>query len=264
MKKQGNNFKDRYNKLYLHGYREKLSEYEFARWNALDHFVRNVSKLDDNRIKKVLDYGSGIGLFTGLWKKLFPRSTLYFCDVSTVALKRLKKNYPEFKSSCAEIKESKAQFKNNSFDLVVSIEVMEHVGNLNDYLKDIYRVLKPGGIFIWTTPCGNCFSIEHIFNIFNDQIEKTKEGNTRWKWEDRTHLRRLKSREIKKELETYGFTNIFFRFRAHFFSFFCTNYMRGPLTKIGEKMMSLDYLLFRRIPNGASMIGYAEKSYDKN
>jgi len=35
--------------------------------------------------------------------------------------------------------------------------------------------------------------------------------------------------------------------------------MRWPLSRLGEKMMLLDYFLFRIFPNGASMIGAARK-----
>ena len=176
-----------------------------------------------------------------------------------MALEKLISKYPEFKFKCAEVKENTAPFAEDFFDVVVSIEVMEHVENLNVYLNAIYRVLTPGGIFIWTTPCANRFSIEHVFNVFTNQIEKTSEGYRRWKWEDPTHIRRMKSNEIKDKLQEVGFIDVWFRFRAHFFSYICTRLFKGCLQKLGERMMSLDYSLFRRLPNGASMLGYAEK-----
>ena len=246
---------DIYDERYLKGYRESLSGYEFARWIALDHFIRKILKLSD--IKTVLDYGSGSGLHVDLWRKVFPLSDLYFCDISSVALEKLISKYPEFKFKCGEVKENRAAFENDFFDVVVSIEVMEHVKNLNDYLNDIYRLLKPGGVFIWTAPCANRFSIEYMYNKLSNQVEETSEGYRKWKWEDITHLRRLKSNEIKNKLQEIGFNNVGFRFRAHLFSFVCTRLFRGPLRKLGERMMFLDYYLFSRLPNGASMIGVA-------
>lgn len=244
-----------YDRRYLSSYRESLSGYEFARWTALDHFIRKTLKL--NNVQTVLDYGGGSGLHVDLWKKVFPTADLYFCDISSVALEKLISKNPEFEFNCKEVKENRASFDNDFFDVVISIEVMEHVENLNDYLNDIYRLLKPGGIFIWTTPCANCFSIEHIYSVLTKQIEKTSNGYRKWKWESQSHLRRLKSTEIKNKLLEIGFNNIKFRFRAHFFSFVCTRWFRGPLRELGEKMMLLDYSLFRKFPNGASMIGSA-------
>lgn len=247
---------DIYDKRYTGSYRENLSGFEVARWKALEHFIAKTIK--PNSHLKILDYGSGSGLHVDLWRKLFPTSELFFCDISIVALEKLTNRYPEYESNVAEFRNNKAQFEDHMFDVIVSIEVMEHVEDLGDYLNDVHRLLKPNGIFIWTTPCGNKFSIEHIYNVFTNQIEKTNEGYRRWKWEDPTHIRRLKSSEIKPILLEHGFNEVRFRFRSHLFSFVCSRLCRGPLRKVGEKLMSLDYLLFRKLPNGASMIGFAK------
>ena len=249
--------KECYDRRYLTGYRDSLYGYEIARWKAIEHFIEKILKL--NKIKTVLDYGCGSGLHVNLWKKVFPFAEIYFCDISFVALEKLVKKYPEFKLKCVEVKEDRAPFNNDFFDVIVSIGVMEHVEDLNNYLRDIYRLLKPGGIFIWSTPCANRFSIEYVYSKLTNNIERTDGGYRRWKWEDIGHLRRLKSNEIKSKLQNIGFGNIGFRYRAHLFSFMCTYLFIGPLRKIGERLMLLDYYLFRKLPNGASMIGYAIK-----
>ena len=64
-----------YYNRYSGGYREALSGYEVARWHALHHFIRNVLKL--NNIQRVLDYGSGSGLYINLWKQVFPDANLF-------------------------------------------------------------------------------------------------------------------------------------------------------------------------------------------
>lgn len=40
----------------------------------------------------------------------------------------------------------------NSFDYVVSFQVIEHIENDKKYVSEIHRVLRPGGKFILTTP----------------------------------------------------------------------------------------------------------------
>jgi len=42
--------------------------------------------------------------------------------------------------------------EDNSFDYVVSFQVIEHIPADNKYVEEIYRVLRPGGKFIVTTP----------------------------------------------------------------------------------------------------------------
>lgn len=40
----------------------------------------------------------------------------------------------------------------NAFDGVVSFQVIEHLHDDRQYLSEVYRVLKPGGVFLLTTP----------------------------------------------------------------------------------------------------------------
>lgn len=44
------------------------------------------------------------------------------------------------------------QFEDNTFDSIVSFQVIEHVKKDVDFLKEIHRVLKPGGVAVITTP----------------------------------------------------------------------------------------------------------------
>jgi SAM-dependent methyltransferase len=41
-----------------------------------------------------------------------------------------------------------------SYDTVISVEVLEHVEEDEKFVKEVYRVLRPGGVFIMTTPNG--------------------------------------------------------------------------------------------------------------
>jgi len=252
-----NNARDLYDERFRKGYRASLSGYEVARWHALRHLITRILRRQDARV--VLDYGSGSGLHVDLWNTVFPEADLYFCDISGVALDKLRKSYPRYAANCALVEHDAAGFRDNLFDVVVSVEVMEHVEHLEAYLRDVLRLLKPNGCFVWTTPCGNILSIEHAYAALMGKIETTEEGYRRWRFEDPSHLRRLKSREIEEMMKSLGFRDIGFRFRAHFFSFLSDRFLRGRMRKVGDNLMRLDYSLFRRLPNGASMIGYAVK-----
>lgn len=43
-------------------------------------------------------------------------------------------------------------FKDSSFDAVVSFEVFEHIFNIDEVVKEIFRVLKPGGTLLISVP----------------------------------------------------------------------------------------------------------------
>lgn len=42
-----------------------------------------------------------------------------------------------------------------SFDYVIAVEVLEHVDRDRDFLRNVRRVLRPGGTFLMTTPNGD-------------------------------------------------------------------------------------------------------------
>jgi SAM-dependent methyltransferase len=44
---------------------------------------------------------------------------------------------------------------NASFDCVVAVEVLEHVEEDESFVREVKRVLKPGGLFLMTTPNGD-------------------------------------------------------------------------------------------------------------
>ena len=45
-----------------------------------------------------------------------------------------------------------AEFESNYFDVVTLLDVIEHLANPSKYLKEIYRILKPGGLLFMDTP----------------------------------------------------------------------------------------------------------------
>jgi len=250
-----------YDKRYEGGYRSRLEGYEVARWKALAHFFgKGLGKKVASK-GKILDYGAGNGLYYPLWQRLFPLADIYCCDISPVAREKFIQNYSFHPEHYGLVVNKRIPFNDDSFDLIVSIEVMEHAENLDNFLKEAWRVLKVGGIFVWTTPCANAGSIEHIYSHSTANVEKTADGFRKWKWEDPSHIRRLKSGEVKYLLENLNFFDIHFRFRSHFFSFICSRLAERKKLgqKAAEKMIELDYKLFRLLPNGASMIGLAKK-----
>lgn len=48
-----------------------------------------------------------------------------------------------------------------SFDCVVAVEVLEHVDRHREFLQQVRRVLRPGGMFLMTTPNGDSVPTPH-------------------------------------------------------------------------------------------------------
>jgi len=55
-------------------------------------------------------------------------------------------------------------FKDNSFDLIITQDILEHVENPYLAFKEIYRVLKPNGIHLFTVPIDNNKKTFHYFD----------------------------------------------------------------------------------------------------
>lgn len=89
--------------------------------------------------------GRGIGLLNGQCKSFTA------IDKIGEAITKLRKNYPNALFIDAVIPPF-SQIADNSMDTVISFQVIEHIKDDLEFLKEIYRVLKPGGKAYLTTP----------------------------------------------------------------------------------------------------------------
>lgn len=95
----------------------------------------------------VLDVGCGFGEFAGV----FIESQIEVgVDISVEDLIRAEKQKKYLKLIAADAR--KLPFQNESFSTVLSVSVLEHIAKPELSMKEIYRVLKPKGLFIFTVP----------------------------------------------------------------------------------------------------------------
>ncbi len=94
-----------------------------------------------------LDIGSGSGdLIKALKKQLNTNTSC--CDYTDELI-----NIPDQKVDIVDLNKTKElPYKNSMFDIVTATEVIEHLENFRATLREIYRVLKPGGVFVLSTP----------------------------------------------------------------------------------------------------------------
>ncbi len=63
-------------------------------------------------------------------------------------------------------------FPDNTFDLIVSTSVMEHVLDLDAFMREGHRVLKPGGIGLHFYPSRNMLVEPHIYVPLGTRLQK--------------------------------------------------------------------------------------------
>lgn len=93
-----------------------------------------------------LDVGAGSGKLAKLFQERF-KTTTSTCDYTDQLMK-----LPGQKVDIVNLNNQPFPYPDSSFDLVTATEVVEHLERYREVLRDLYRILKPGGVCILTTP----------------------------------------------------------------------------------------------------------------
>lgn len=107
--------------------------------------------------KRLLDVGCNVGALLGDCRENFPSVSLAGVDVNAAAIEKAKLALPG--ASIHQIHGVELPFEDASFDCVTCIEVLEHIpADLRPgILREIERVLTPGGLFVIRTPHSGMF-----------------------------------------------------------------------------------------------------------
>lgn len=102
--------------------------------------------------QRILDVGAGEGFFTSLVgdeikrRGFEPSEVITACDLNPENFR-----YPDCR--CMRIDANgRLPFEDDSFDVVCSIEVIEHLEDQFAFTRELYRITRPGGKVIVTTP----------------------------------------------------------------------------------------------------------------
>ncbi len=101
---------------------------------------------------KLLDIGCGGGITTESLPYYYPQAKVYGCDVSKKAIDYARK-FGSGKVTYGVIRGKKLPYKDNTFDVCICLDVMEHIPDVDFFLKEVKRILKKGGEFFLIVPC---------------------------------------------------------------------------------------------------------------
>jgi ubiquinone/menaquinone biosynthesis C-methylase UbiE len=170
--------------------------YEFKELQRGIKFLKN---------EVILDIGCGSGLQTMLLGKKVKKIIGIDISEKAINLAKLQSRYVkgmiDSEFICLELE--KNRFKNEYFDKIFSVCVIEHIANYKELLQEAYRILKKNGQMI--------FSVDTLETIKEKKmIEKHKKEHFVEKY--------FKKKELKTILEEIGFKkiNIYPIFRSDF------------------------------------------------
>jgi SAM-dependent methyltransferase len=135
---------------------------DHSRQVTIEHYVERVLKLPEiDRTYTVLDLGCGNGRSMKYFQGLNRKVDWYGVDIDSS---------PEVESRTENSDRLitfdgiNIPFADGHFDLVHSNQVLEHVQHPRELLKEVSRVLKPGGVFVGSTSHLEPF---HSYSLWN-------------------------------------------------------------------------------------------------
>jgi len=146
--------------------------HHIARYDFCKQFVKE---------KKVLDAACGVGYGSYYLKKFGRASIVYGIDINKECIFEAKKYFSTNIKNIIYINSNveKTPFNEMQFDVIVSLETFEHVINIENYLKEMRRILKKGGKFIVSTPNKKFYTDAgilnryHINEMYKDEFESS-------------------------------------------------------------------------------------------
>ena len=134
-----------------------------------------------------LDLGCGDGRLSTYIRA----RALTAADVSPVALKRAADRLPGAEIAVIEV-DAPLPFVDGEFELVLCAETIEHVRDVQLFLSEIRRVLRPGGGLALTTPAFSRWAA--LFGDFEDTFDPLS-----------PHLRYFTRKSLGRVLDALGF-----------------------------------------------------------
>jgi SAM-dependent methyltransferase len=176
----------------------------FARWNYADRglgrfsmywfarryyaaLVRRYAPKDGGRL---LEMGCGLGHLLGLLQDDFQCVGVDLIDYS---IEQTRINAPKVEAIQGDATDF-SRFEDGSFSAVVALHLVEHLPDPQETIRGIYRILKPGGLFLFATP-----HPEYSFRRFKDR-------DTDAIGKDKTHINCHVPGVWKDWCETAGFS----------------------------------------------------------
>lgn len=129
----------------------KLTD-KFLKWKYQVNLYNKIINLTDikNKDIDILDIACGRGGGVSFYKEILNFKNVYGVDINPHHIELCKKNCKNisfYTTSAVEL-----PFSNNSMDIITCVEADSYFRPYENYLQEVYRILKDDGVFIQTSP----------------------------------------------------------------------------------------------------------------
>lgn len=147
--------------------------FEFSR--ASFHLDRYIFASNYAKGKIVLDAACGTGYGSKIIKEQGKAEKVIGLDNNFASVKYAESKYSSYDITFINASITQLPFSNETFDLVVSFETIEHIAQENEMLNEIIRVLKNNGQLILSTP--NDWGVGELapFHVRSYTLEKLEQ-----------------------------------------------------------------------------------------
>ena len=132
----------------------KLLDIMFLRSWYVRRELKSLRRLLGDKEISIYDAGTGYGQYSYFMSKKLQPNSIYAIDVKEKWIKDCREFFSrmDIKKIDFAVEDLTEIEHDNRFDLIVSVDVMEHIVDDVKVFRNFYRALKPGGFLLINTP----------------------------------------------------------------------------------------------------------------
>ena len=210
-----------YDRIWREGLNKGKDQYSNFRTNL--RFLKETRVLQNKC--KILDVGCGAGAV--VFELTRQGHEVVGIDISQEAIAHGLEKYGDVDLRVAAAEQ--LPFANETFDVVLSFDLLEHIANVDQHLREVHRVIRSDGYYLFETPN----------KYFNAVFETLEARSLKWRQE---HQSLHTPRQLRRRLQKHGFEVEFVKMNT------VNEYTLEKLKPYGPLKHIMRQLDFRRLP----------------
>lgn len=156
-----------YNRIFNARKEQGIDKFDMRRWKKLLKYYRGGN---------LVDVGCLDSLVPLLAHERYPKAELWGVDVAEEAIIAMRRRMPYVNYQVRDAYETR--FPDEYFDYAVAGEVIEHLENPKQFITELARIVKPGGVLAISTPLNEAIdpgAVDHERHIWSFDEQDIKD-----------------------------------------------------------------------------------------